>query len=334
MSFVSPLERLAEEARGALQEARTTANLETFRVQFLGRHGKVSAFLRGLKDLPLEDRRHVGARANALREELTQAYTLRLQSVRAPDRRGLDVTIPGRRPPRGHLHPLTIVRREIEDLFLGMGFEIIETREVEEARYNFDLLNIPLGHPARDLADTFWLTDGRLLRTHTSAGQARVMAGRTPPFRILLPGRVFRHEATDASHETTFYQFEGLFVAEHVSLADFKGVVSNVLPRLLRHDVNIRLRPSYFPFVEPGVEVDVSCFLCQTGCRVCKGTRWIEIMGAGMMHPVVLKNVDVDPKKYRGFAFGGSIDRIAMLRHGITDIRLFWSNHPQFLKQF
>lgn len=334
MTLPNHLRALADEARAALAAAETAEAIEAFRVEYLGRRGKVSVFLRGLKDVPLADRRRVGSDANALRTELTQTYASKVRTVGKGPVRRLDVTVPGHGPAKGHLHPLTLLRREIEDLFLGMGFEIADTPEVEEAKYNFDLVNIPLGHPARDLMDTFWLTDGRLLRTHTSAGQARVMAGRTPPFRILIPGRVFRREATDASHETTFYQYEGIFVDRAVSLAQFKGVVSAILPRLLRRPVNIRIRPSYFPFVEPGVEVDVSCFLCQNGCRVCKGTRWIEVMGAGMVHPVVLKNVGLDPKAYRGFAFGGSIDRLAMLRFGIGDIRLFWAGDSQFLKQF
>jgi phenylalanyl-tRNA synthetase alpha chain len=334
MTILEQFQNLEREARASLSRAATAEELEAFRILFLARRGKVSVFLRGLKVIPLEDRRTVGKRANDLREDLMRGTGEKKRQLRGAAKQRIDVTIPGRRLPRGNLHPLTIVRREIEDLFLGMGFEILETPEVEEARYNFDLVNIPLGHPARDLMDTFWLTDGRLLRTHTYAGQARVMTGRTPPFRILIPGRVFRHEATDASHEATFYQFEGLFVGEQVSLADFKGVVTEALPKILRHDVRIRLRPSYFPFVEPGVEVDVSCFLCATGCSVCQGTRWIEVMGAGMVHPVVLKNVGIDPKKYRGFAFGGSIDRVAMLRYGINDIRLFWSGDPHFLKQF
>ncbi len=334
MTVLQKLTDLVRDAKASLGRAQTLDDLEAFRREYLARRGKVSVFLRGLKDLPLERRREAGTRANALKEELEREFGERRMALRSSRARRVDVTIPGHRPPRGHLHPITTVRREIEDLFLGMGFEIVETPEVEEARYNFDLVNIPLGHPARDLMDTFWLTDGRLLRTHTSAGQARVMVGRRPPFRLLIPGRVFRREATDASHETTFYQFEGLFLDRAVSLAEFKGVITEALPRILHHAVNIRLRPSYFPFVEPGVEVDVSCFLCKTGCRVCKGTRWIEVMGAGMVHPVVLKNVDIDPTEYRGFAFGGSIDRLAMLRFGVTDIRLFWSGDPHFLKQF
>lgn len=334
MTPAEQLQQIARNAQEALAGVSTSDDLERLRVQYLGRRGALPLFLRTLKDLSPEERRTVGKEANDLRVSLEEAFETQKRLLLKHDGRALDVTVPGRRLARGHLHPLTIVRRDIEDLFLSMGFEIVETPEVEEARYNFDLVNIPLGHPARDLMDTFWLSDGRLLRTHTSAGQARVMTGRTPPFRILIPGRVFRHEATDASHETTFYQFEGIFVDQDVSLAHFKGVVTAALPRMLGHRVDLRIRPSYFPFVEPGVEVDVSCFFCTTGCRVCKGTRWIELMGAGMVHPAVLKNVGIDPKKYRGFAFGGSMDRIAMLRFGITDIRLLWSGDPHFLKQF
>lgn len=328
------LDQLEREARDALARVSSAAALEAFRIRYLSRRGRLSTILRSLKDLPLAERRTVGARANALQERLARAFSEKERSLGRERRRAVDVTAPGRRPPQGHLHPLTLVRRDIEDVFLGMGFEISETPEVETARNNFDLLNIPAGHPARDLLQTFWLSDGRLLRAHTSAGQARVMTGRTPPLRVLIPGRVFRHEATDASHETTFYQFEGIFVDRAVSLAHFKGVIMAALPRIFKRKVTLRIRPSYFPFVEPGVEVDLACFLCRRGCRVCGGTRWMEIMGAGMVHPAVLKNVNIDPRRFRGFAFGGSIDRIAMLRFGIRDIRLFWSGDPHFLKQF
>jgi phenylalanyl-tRNA synthetase alpha chain len=334
MSLRDDLNRLAAEADAALARVTGADALEEFRVQFLGRNGTVPRLLRTLKDLPTAERRETGQEANALRTRVERLYAEKRAALGRSAPRAVDVTFPGRRPPRGHLHPLTQVRRDVEDVFLSMGFEIQETPDVEEARYNFDLVNIPLGHPARDLMDTFWLTDGRLLRTHTSAGQARVMTGRTPPFRMLLPGRVFRREATDASHETTFHQFEGLFVDRTASLAEFKGVVSAALPKLLRRTVRLRVRPSYFPFVEPGVEVDASCFFCTTGCRICKGTRWIELMGAGMVHPAVLKNVGVNPRAFRGFAFGGSIDRMAMLRFNIPDIRLLWSGDPAFLHQF
>ncbi|TSC72868.1 MAG: phenylalanyl-tRNA synthetase alpha chain [Parcubacteria group bacterium Gr01-1014_38] len=334
------LQRIADlqaEARTALSRVQTLAELEQFRNVYLARRGKIPTLLRTVKDLPSDERRPVGAAANTLRRGLEAEYLAARARLRARGVRPFDVTVPGRKPVLGHLHPLTIVRRDIEEVFLGMGFEILDGPEVEEPRYNFDLLNVPLEHPARDLMDTFWLTDGRLLRTHTSAAQARVMANRTPPFRILIPGRVFRHEATDATHESTFSQFEGLYVDEGVSLADLKGVLGEALQRIVHQRVDIRFRPSYFPFVEPGVEVDISC-LSRRGshrdCRVCKGTGWVEILGAGMIHPVVLQNVAVDSTRYRGFAFGGSIDRLAMLRYRLTDIRLFWSGDPNFLEQF
>jgi phenylalanyl-tRNA synthetase alpha chain len=334
MSLSEELYQIENDARRVLNGVSNKETLEEFRLEFLSRQGALSLFLRGLKDASLEDKRTVGKRANDLRANLENDFATKERELSGKNKKKIDVTIPGSRPAQGHLHPLTIVRRDIEDLFMSMGFEIADTPEVEEPKYNFDMVNIPLDHPARDLMDTFWLNDGRLLRTHTSAGQARVMTNRKPPFRILIPGRVFRHEATDASHETTFYQYEGLFVDDKVSLVEFKGIISEILPKLLKKDVKIRMRPSYFPFVEPGVEIDVSCFFCKTGCSVCKQSGWLEVMGAGMVHPNVLRNVNIDPKKYRGFAFGGSIDRLAMLRFGIKDIRLFWSGEPHFLKQF
>lgn len=335
MSSPQELEKLEQEIGLKLSKISNKEELEAFRVEYLGRKGKISNFLRTLKDLPLEERKTVGEKANKFRISIEEQFENKNSQLSGSAGRKIDVTIPGRRPPSGHLHPLTIVRREIEDLFLGMGFEIADTPEVEEAKYNFDLVNIPLGHPARDLMDTFWLNDSRLLRTHTSAGQARVMTGKNPPFRILIPGRVFRREATDASHETTFYQFEGMMVDKNITLAHLKGVIATALKKILRRsDLKFTFRPSYFPFVEPGLETHVSCFFCKNGCSVCKGTRWIEVLPAGMIHPNVLKNVGVDPKKYQGFAFGGSIDRLAMLRFGINDIRLLWSGDPHFLKQF
>lgn len=330
-------DRLRSEVRSALAAATTREALEQFRHTYLGRQGKLSLFLRRIKEWPVAQRRTVGREANDVRAELEQSLADLRARLGEKRERPIDVTVPGRRPAIGHLHPLTIVRRDVEDVFTSMGFELGDGPDAEEPRYNFDLLNIPLGHPARDLLDTFWLTDGRLLRAHTSAAQARVMAHRTPPFRICIVGRVFRHEATDATHESTFMQFEGLYVDTDVSLANLKGVLFESLPRIVRHDVALRFRPSYFPFVEPGVEVDMTCLArrkTHDACAVCKGTGWVEVMGAGMIHPVVLKNVAIDPARYRGFAFGGSVDRLAMLRYRIPDIRLFWSGDPGFLRQF
>jgi phenylalanyl-tRNA synthetase alpha chain len=334
MSLSEELYQIENDARRVLEDVSNKEALEEFRLEFLSRQGVLSLFLRGLKDASLEEKRTVGKRANDLRISFENDFAIKEREVSQKNKKKIDVTVPGSRPVQGHLHPLTIVRRDIEDLFMSMGFEVADTPEVEEAKYHFDMVNIPLDHPSRDLMDTFWLNDGRLLRAHTSAGQVRVMINRKPPFRILIPGRVFRHEATDASHDTTFYQYEGLFVDDKVSLAEFKGIIYEILPKLLKKDVKIRFRPSFFPFVEPGVEIDVSCFFCEKGCSVCKQSGWLEVMGAGMVHPNVLRNANIDPKKYRGFAFGGSIDRLAMLRFGINDIRLFWSGEPHFLKQF
>jgi len=335
MNLNEELYKIENEALQALETASGSDGLENFRLTHLSRHGTLSNFLRGLKDVSIEDRRTVGKRANDLRLSLETKFAEKQAKIAKSGGQKVDVTVPGNRPPRGHLHPLTIVRREIEDLFLGMGFEIADTPEVEEAKYNFDFVNMPKDHPARDLMDTFWLNDARLLRTHTSAGQGRVMVGRKPPLRILIPGRVFRHEATDASHESTFHQFEGMMVDKNISMADLKGVIEAVLKKILnRDDAKLRFRPTYFPFVEPGIETHVSCLFCKNGCPTCKYSGWIEILPAGMIHPNVLRNVGIDPTKYRGFAFGGSIDRLAMLRFGINDIRLLWSGDASFLKQF
>ncbi|MDO8512728.1 MAG: phenylalanine--tRNA ligase subunit alpha [bacterium] len=335
MTLNEELYKIEQDAQKALEEAKTTEYLEAFKLEYLSRHGVLSTFLRGIKDASIDEKRTVGSRANTLRAELEQKYESKLSVLNKGSVRKIDVTVPGKRPAQGHLHPLTIVRREIEDIFLSMGFEIADTPEVEEAKFNFDLVNMPKDHPARDLMDTFWLADGRLLRAHTSAGQGRVMTGRKPPLRILIPGRVFRNEATDASHESTFHQFEGMMVDKDISMADLKGVIEVVLKKILnRDDAKLRFRPTYFPFVEPGIETHVSCLFCKSGCATCKYSGWIEILPAGMIHPNVLRNVGIDSTKYRGFAFGGSIDRLAMLRFGISDIRLLWSGDPSFLKQF
>ena len=334
--LLSAVQVLREEAVRALRAAATGAALEDVRRTYLSRQGKVSRLLRGLKDRPLAERRAIGPAAQALRAELERAYASARDGLTGPAP-VFDLSLPGCAPPVGHLHPLTIVRRDIEDVFVSMGFTVLDAPDVEEARYNFDLLNMPADHPARDLHDTFWLADGRLLRTHTSAAQVRVMRDRVPPYRLLIPGRVFRHEATDATHESTFYQFEGMLVDEGVSLAQLKGVLQAAIPRIVQREVALRFRPSYFPFVEPGVEVDMACSREENShrkCPVCKGTSWVEICGAGMIHPVVLHNAGTDARRYQGFAFGGSIDRLAMLRYDIPDIRLFWSGNPHFLEQF
>jgi len=235
----------------------------------------------------------------------------------------------------GHVHPITQTINDIVRIFADMGFSVVDGPEIETEYYNFDALNIPKNHPARDMWDTFWLKDGSLLRTHTSPVQIRYMEKNKPPISIIAPGKTFRYEATDASHEAQFYQFEGLMIGEDITIANLKGVLEEFLKKLFGDDVKIRLRPNYFPFVEPGVEIDVSCFKCNGGgCALCKKTGWIEILGAGMVHPNVLSNVGIDPRKWSGFAFGAGVDRIAMLKYGIDDIRLLYNSDLRFVNQF
>ncbi len=246
-----------------------------------------------------------------------------------------DITVPGEKQETGTLHPLTYIRRTVEDIFRSMGFAIVEGPQIENEWYNFDALNIPKDHPARDMWDTFWLKDGRLLRTHTSPVQIRFMENHQPPFRIVAPGRIFRHEATDASHETNFYQMEGLMVGKDISASNFKAMIQEFLSKFFNSKIDIRLRPSFFPFTEPSFEVDISCLVCNgKGCSVCSKTGWLELMGAGMVHPNVLKNSGINSKKWQGFAFGVGMDRLAMMKYKIDDIRLLYSGDLRFLKQF
>jgi len=246
-----------------------------------------------------------------------------------------DITVPGERIIGGHLHPLTLVRRKIEEIFQAMGFSIVEGPEVETEWYNFDALNIPKDHPARDVWDTFYLKKGGLLRTHTSPVQVRYMQKHQPPFRIIVPGRIFRHEATDASHEINFYQVEGLMVGKEISASNFKAIIQEFLSRFFDKRIAIRLRPSFFPFTEPSFEVDIKCLVCGgRGCSVCSRTCWLEVIGAGMVHPNVLKAGGINPRNWQGFAFGLGMDRLAMMKYKIDDIRLFYSGDLRFLQQF
>ena len=246
-----------------------------------------------------------------------------------------DITVPGERIIGGHLHPLTLVKRKIEEIFQAMGFSIVEGPEVETEWYNFDALNIPKDHPARDVWDTFYLKKGGLLRTHTSPVQVRYMQKHQPPFRIIVPGRIFRHEATDASHEINFYQVEGLMVGKEISASNFKAIIQEFLSRFFDKRIAIRLRPSFFPFTEPSFEVDIKCLVCGgRGCSVCSRTCWLELIGAGMVHPNVLKAGGINPRNWQGFAFGLGMDRLAMMKYKIDDIRLFYSGDLRFLQQF
>lgn len=344
---LNQLEELASKACDELGKVTDFKELESWRVRHLGRKSSLIQTLRSLADLPLEERRAVGARANMLRKtlegsledkkkELEQGLAVSLR------RGGLDVTLPGVKVLLGRLHPTTQAFDEICDIFVGMGFQIVEGPEVEWDHYNFEALNMPADHPARDMFATLWVdyqTEAgdrpMLLRTHTSPVQIRVMEKSRPPIRIIAPGRVYRYEATDATHEWMFHQVEGLAVDKNITLADLKGTLFEFARRLFGADRKCRFRCDYFPFVEPGVEVAIDCLVCRgAGCRLCGNSGWIEILGAGMVHPEVLRCVGIDPKVYSGFAFGMGVERIPILRYGIEDIRLFYSNDLRFLKQF
>jgi phenylalanyl-tRNA synthetase alpha chain len=332
------------DAGPALEELREAANLEAleqWRIRHLGDRSALKAALSGLGQLPAEQRREAGQRLNSARNELTAAYDARKGEISQQalseqlKRERIDVTLPGRPLPRGYAHPTVAVIQEISELFRRIGFQIIEGPEVEWEHYNFTKLGIPPEHPARDLTDTFWISDKMLLRTHTSPNQIRAMerVGQ-PPIRVLVPGRCYRNEATDASHESIFFQIEGLMVDDRTTMADMKGVLSYLARGLFGQNVRTRFRCDYFPFVEPGAEMSVSCGQCDgAGCRMCKHTGWLEILGCGMVHPDVLRGVDIDPAKYSGWAFGVGVERIAILKHGVDDIRLFQQNDVRFLRQ-
>jgi len=312
-----------------IEKAKNPEDLENARKTYLGRKGELTAVLRSLAERPAEEKIRVGKEANRLKSELEAlfeskktAFEKELLAAAAKKER-IDITAPGKKVSRGSSHPLSRLRKEAEDIFGSLGFEIIEGPEVETEYYNFDALNIPAEHPAREMWDTFWLGKKFLMRTHTSPVQIRYMEKHNPPFRIIAPGRVFRHEATDASHEIQFNQLEGLMVGKDVSLADLKGILEQFLRRLMGEKIQIRFKPSYFPFVEPGVEVDM----------LWNG-RWLEMLGAGMVHPNVLRAGGLNPNEWQGFAFGVGIDRLAMLKYKIDDIRLFYSGDLRFLRQF
>ncbi len=333
------------EAQKAVKEAKDLKELDTVYRKYLGKKGELTLILRSLKYLPEKERKKQGKLANQLKKEISSLIEGESKSI---EKKGfsfakatedkLDVTVPGEKPILGHLHPLTLVKRKTEEVFQAMGFSVIEGPEIENEWYNFDALNIPKDHPARDVWDTLWIkTEEKplLLRTHTSPVQIRYMEKNNPPLRIIVPGRIFRHEATDASHEINFYQLEGLMLGKEIATANFKAIIKEFFSRFFEKEVKIRLRPSYFPFTEPSFEVDMSCLVCGgKGCKVCSGTGWVELMGAGMVHPNVLKAAGVNPKNWQGFAFGIGMDRLAMMKYKINNIRLFYSGDLRFLQQF
>ena len=327
----------------ALEEcarAGSSHEVEQVRVKYLGKKGLLTLLLRSVPKLPADERPAVGREANEAKATIESEIERRLAEWRTLERRRelaqekIDLTLPGRRPPAGTIHPLTRVQDEIIEIFLGLGFAIEEGPEVESDFYNFEALNIPKDHPARDMQDTFYLSQDVLLRTHTSPVQIRTMTVRKPPVRIICPGKVYRRDA-DITHSPMFHQVEGLAVDRSISMGDLKGTLELFAREMFGSDAKIRFRPSFFPFTEPSAEVDVRCFLCRgDGCRVCKASGWLEILGSGMVHPQVLRNVGYDPEQVTGWAFGMGVERIAMLKYGIDDIRLFFENDLRFLAQF
>ncbi|RAS77731.1 phenylalanine--tRNA ligase subunit alpha [Priestia endophytica] len=337
------LQELKEEALGKVESAQNLKEVNDVRVAYLGKKGPITEVLRGMGKLSAEERPVIGSLANEVREEIASqiaAKQARLEEEEVERQLAsetIDVTLPGRPVKTGNHHPLTAVIEEMEDLFLGMGYNIAEGPEVEKDYYNFEALNLPKGHPARDMQDTFYITEDTLLRTHTSSVQARTMVAceGEGPVKIICPGKVYRRDNDDATHSHQFTQIEGLVVDKDIRMSDLKGTLEVFAKKMFGEEREIRLRPSFFPFTEPSVEVDVSCFKCSgKGCNVCKKTGWIEILGAGMVHPNVLEMAGFDSKEYQGFAFGIGAERIAMLRYGIEDIREFYTNDVRFTTQF
>lgn len=335
------LEEIRERAAKELENAADLASIEELRVRFLGKKGELTAILKQMGGVAPEERPVLGQLANEARgyiEEIISKKNEELQSAALANRlleEKIDVTAPSKRRKLGNKHPLTIVLDEIKEIFIGMGFDVAQGPEVEWDYYNFEALNIPENHPARDTQDTFYITEKMLLRTQTSPVQIRVMENKKPPIRVIAPGRVYRADTVDATHSPLFHQIEGLVVDKGVTMADLKGTLELFVKSLYGEDSQIRLRPHHFPFTEPSCEIDVACFRCHgAGCPLCKGEGWIEILGAGMVHPKVLENGGIDPNVYSGFAFGMGLERVVMRRFNIDDIRLFYDNDLRFLEQF
>lgn len=338
------INRLKQEAAELIrQQVKNLSELNDIRVKYLGKKGEITGFLRGLGQLNQEDRPRLGQIVNEARrqiEALIAEKNAELKEHEMAERLAnetLDVTLPGRHTWRGRLHPLTLTLNRIKDIFLAMGFSVEEGPEIERDYFNFEALNLPKDHPARDMQDSFYITEEILMRTQTSPVQARTMQAHEPnsPIRMIAPGRVYRRDDYDATHSPMFTQVEGLVVDEGIRFSDLKGTLELFLRKIFRENVGVRFRPSFFPFTEPSAEVDISCVMCHgKGCRVCKGTGWLEILGAGMVHPRVLEMSGYDPKKVSGFAFGLGVERIAMLSYGIDDLRLFYDNDLRFLRQF
>ena len=335
------LEKIKSEALAKIDASDALEKLNEIRVAYLGKKGELTNLLKSMKDVALEERPKVGQMVNEVRarieERLEETKTALARKAREEQmkREVIDVTLPAKKANTGHKHPNTIALEEVERIFVGMGYEVVEGPEVEYDLYNFEKLNIPKGHPARDEQDTFYINDSILLRSQTSPVQARVMEKQKPPIRMIAPGRVFRSDEVDATHSPSFHQIEGLVIDKHITFADLKGTLAEFARELFGEDTKVKFRPHHFPFTEPSAEVDVSCFKCGgKGCRFCKGSGWIEILGCGMVHPHVLEMCGIDPEEYTGFAFGVGLERIALLKYEIDDMRLLYENDIRFLKQF
>ena len=332
------VKQIEQQALAALGNAENSEQVKALSVKYIGRKGLVTLFLRNISKLPAEQRPEAGKQANIIKKRLETAFQKAIdqfalnQQDNADD--FIDVSLPGRPAPMGSLHPITKINRRICDIFSRMGFDIVEGPEVETDYYNFEALNIPKNHPARDMQDTFYVSDNIVLRTHTSPMQVRIMEQYQPPIRIVAPGKVYRCDS-DLTHTPMFNQVEGLLVDEHISFGDLKGILEVFVHQIFDEHISLRFRPSFFPFTEPSAEVDILCVMCRgKGCKVCSQTGWLEVLGCGMVHPAVFENAGYDTSKYSGFAFGMGVERIAMLKYGINDIRLYFESDLRFLRQF
>jgi phenylalanyl-tRNA synthetase alpha chain len=330
------IEQIQKDALGELENAGDEDALQAISVKYLGRKGQVTQFLRSISSLPKEERPRAGQQANIVKQALEKAIDEALARFEADgaDTEGIDVSLPGRPLSQGALHPITLATREVCDIFSRLGFDVMEGPEVELDYYNFEALNLPKNHPARDMQDTFYVSDNIVLRTHTSPVQIRTMEKQTPPVRIIAPGKVYRCDS-DLTHTPMFNQMEGLMVGENISFGDLKGILTTFVHQIFDKETALKFRPSFFPFTEPSAEIDILCVMCRgKGCRVCSQTGWIEVLGAGMVHPAVFENVGYDTTRVTGFAFGVGIERIAMLKYGIDDLRVFFENDMRLLGQF
>jgi phenylalanyl-tRNA synthetase alpha chain len=339
MDALKKLETIEKECTEALQECKSIQEAEEVRTKYLGRKGELTEVLRSVSDLPADQRKEVGKNGNILKNKLSalvDELKKELEEAHVKEKaQEIDVTLPGLKPRLGTVHPITRTMNRINEIFVSLGFSIEEGPEIETEFYNFEALNIPLDHPSRDAFDTFYIKGEHLLRSHTSNVQIHLMQKKAPPLQAIMPGRVYRPDAVDASHSFMFHQVEGLMVAEGVRFSDLKGILTLFCKSMFGEDIKMRLRPHFFPFTEPSAEVDISCIICKgKGCRVCKGNGWLEILGAGMVDPKVFEAVGYNTKKYTGYAFGMGVERIAMLLYGIEDIRLFYENDIRFLEQF